>query len=105
MSNAEPRPDIAAKEFLFEVMHDKTADLRDRVNAAGKLIKMGMGDYSGVPRVHITIRGGLPGGLPRKKRFEDFSPEMQRDLLWIKFCYENGMLDPNLENWEVAGNA
>jgi hypothetical protein len=75
--------------FCFRTMHDVSLSLTVRMDAAGKLMKMGVGNYK-EQHIHITIRGGMP----RKRRLEDFCPEMQRDLLWIKWCYENGMLVP-----------
>jgi hypothetical protein len=35
-------PDILPLEFLFAIMHDPTVDLRHRVDAAVKLMELGM---------------------------------------------------------------
>jgi hypothetical protein len=87
MSDAKPRPmddpDISATRFLVAVMHDTSVDLKERMTAADLLCKIGLGNYR-ERVVRITINGGLSGS-----RLEGFSPEMQRDLLWIKRCFRD----------------
>jgi hypothetical protein len=79
-------------------MHDTKLSLSIRMEAAGKLMRMGLGDFR-EQHIHITIRGGMP------PRLEDFTPELQRDLLWIKRCFELGIEDPDINNLDVKGHA
>jgi hypothetical protein len=101
MAEAEPRPydepDIDALQFLARVMHDTTVDLKDRMTAADLLMQMGLANYK-EETVTITIRGGIERG----PQLKDFSPELQRDLLRIKRCYQ--LIDPYVD-WETKGNA
>jgi hypothetical protein len=103
MSDTKPRPyddpDISATRFLVAVMHDKTVDLKDRMTAADLLCKMGLGLYK-----ERTLRITIHGGMPRRPRLEDFPPEMQRDLLWIKRCYELGIENPDINDWDIKGH-
>jgi hypothetical protein len=105
MSDARtPRPmnevNITSTAFLFAVMHDPTLPLHARMDAAVKLIQLGLGNYSNQPELRISITGGL-SATPGIPGLEDFSPEMQRDLLWIKRCYELGIVDPDIDNWDI----
>jgi hypothetical protein len=104
MSTDTPRPfddpDITATQFLARVMHDNSLDLAVRMEAAEKLLQMGLGNYR-----EQVLRITINGGLSRSPRLEDFSPGMQRDLRWIKRCFELGIEDPDIDNLEIAGHA
>jgi hypothetical protein len=101
-------PELDPREFLFAVMHDPAVDISSRIRAAEHLCRMGLGNQSGIPVQQIVITGGMPPDLlrdvppewlqdvPGCPRFVDFSPEMQRDLLFVKWCHDHGCLDPNL---------
>jgi hypothetical protein len=82
-------PNISPLEFLFAVMHDPACDLQHRIDAAVKLLELGMGQYSHVPKVHITIRGGL----------EHSTLKVQPDFQWHRRVYKD------LYGWDVKGHA
>lgn len=91
-------PNIRPKEFLYAVMHDKTLPLTQRIKAAGKLMRIEPdGPPTPVLKVVIPYMSDL--------WFRSFSPELQRDLLWIKRCFELGIVDPDIDHWDVKGHA
>jgi hypothetical protein len=96
----------SATEFLRSVMHDRGADIRDRVEAAKALLVIE--GPNGPPHLWpptLTIRITLPQPIEMQRLFETFLPELQRDLLSIKKCYEQGLDVPDLEFMQVKGRA
>jgi hypothetical protein len=85
-SRPKDEPNISPLEFLFAVMHDPTCDLQHRMNAAVKLLELGMGGYSRVPEVHIKIEKAS-------------APDFQ----WHRRVYKSVGHDPY--EWEIKGNA
>jgi hypothetical protein len=67
--------------------------LTTRITAADHLCRLGLGHIGTIRTLKIIIEGGIPSC----RSFESFSPEMQRDLLYIQWCFDHGMLDPNLD--------
>jgi hypothetical protein len=59
-------PDIDARQFLFRTMHEPSLDLAVRMDAADKLLQLGLGNYR-EEEVHITIRGGIEHPLSRRR--------------------------------------
>jgi|SRR6516162_8109087 hypothetical protein len=51
-------PDLSPKEFLLRVMHDPSVPIRDRLDAASKLLRLYPFDWD-PPRCKIII-GGIP---------------------------------------------
>jgi hypothetical protein len=99
-------PGLDPREFLFAVMHDPAVDISSRIRAAEHLCRLGLGNQSGIPVQRIEILGGMPDryrdvppewlqDVPGCPRFVDFSPELQRDLLYVKWCADHGFNDPN----------
>jgi hypothetical protein len=101
MSDDKPRPmddpDIDARQFLFRTMHEPSLDLAVRMDAADKLLQLGLGDYR-EEEVHITIR-------TRGPRLEDLTAEMKRDHLLGKRRDELGIVDPRNADWDCKGHA
>jgi hypothetical protein len=101
MTRDDPR--IRPLEFLYACMRDRSLPIQDRVTAAGHLMHI---EPDGPPQVTVTIR---IGGMPTDKMqqlFESFSEEIQKDLLYIKRCYEQGMEGPfDIGDMPVKGRA
>jgi hypothetical protein len=89
---------ITPTQFLREVMHDVSANIADRITAAGHLLAI---EPHGPPKPTLTIRIDVPQMLAELAKFP---PELQRDLWHIKWCYDHGIVDPDLDHMEVQGN-
>src|SRR6516165_5051384 len=52
-------PHISAKEFMLRVMHDRDVPIKDRLNAASKLLRI-YGEHEFAPPTCKVIIGGIP---------------------------------------------
>jgi hypothetical protein len=86
-------PGISPHELFLAIMHDPDLDLPTRIKAAEHLMRLGLGHIGTIRTIKIKIEGGMPF-----KPLESFPEEMQRDLLWLKRCWELRIVDPNLED-------
>jgi hypothetical protein len=98
------KPGLDALGFLRAVMHDRDTDLCVRMDAANKLLML-RDPYDNVewhdgPTYRI---GGIPSDK-MQQLFESFSPQLQKDLQYIKKCYELG-IDPNIDHLPIKGHA
>ena len=50
---------LCSHEFLLSIMHDPTADLHHRIDAAEYLCSLGLGDIGVIRTLKIVITGGL----------------------------------------------
>ena len=96
-------PNIRPLAFLYACMRDRSLPIQDRVTAAGHLLQI---EPDGPPQVTVTIRiGGMPTDQ-MQRLFESFSEEIQKDLMYIKRCYELGMEGPfDIGDMPVKGRA
>jgi hypothetical protein len=99
-------PNTSPTAFLRSVMHDRTAPIRDRVRAAKALLKIE--GPNGPPHLQppsLTIRIHLPHALEMQRLWESFSPEMQKDLMYLKRCYDQGIEGPfDIADMQVKGH-
>jgi hypothetical protein len=90
-------PDLTPIQFLYAVLRDRALNLTYRTAAAERLIHLGLANYARQPEVHIRVTGGLQP----QPQFSDFSDELKRDLAWISRCYDHGIEDPDIDNWNT----
>jgi hypothetical protein len=84
-------PGLSGTEFLYAVMRDRTLPLRTRIKAASKLMHI---EPDGPPKPRCTI---VIEGFP--------SIEFMQDLLYIKRCWDLGILPTEFESMHVKGHA
>jgi hypothetical protein len=84
-------PSTQAKEFLYAVMRDTTLPIRDRIKAASKLMAI---EPDGPPKPTCKI---IIEGFP--------SIEFMQDLLYVKRCWDLGILPTEFESMHVKGHA
>jgi hypothetical protein len=84
-------PDLTATQFLYAVMRDRSLDLRTRIKAASKLMRI---EPDGPPKPTCKI---IIEGFP--------SIEFMQDLMYIKRCYDLGILPTEFEDMQVKGHA
>jgi hypothetical protein len=85
---AYDRPDISPLQFLLAVMHDSSLPIATRTKAAS-LAAPYVWPKDREPSLTIKIEG-----FP--------SIEFMKDLLYIKRCWEAGIL-PDPDSWEIVG--
>ena len=100
-------PNTSPTAFLRTVMHDRTAPIRARVRAAKALLRIE--GPNGPPHLQpssLTIRIQLPQVLEMQRLWKSFSPEMQRDLMYLKQCYDQEIEGPfDIDHMPVKGHA
>ena len=67
-------PYLRPKDFLYAVMRDRSADIRDRVRAATALMAIEPNGPPRIPPPSLTIRIQLPHALEMQRLFEIFQP-------------------------------
>jgi hypothetical protein len=97
-------PDIGPLAFLYACMHDQSLPIADRINAACHLMQI---EPDGPVQPTVTIRiSGIPSGDKMQQLFDSFSPEIQRDLMFVKRCYDAGFYGPfDIDDMPVKGRA
>jgi hypothetical protein len=105
-------PNITSTEFLREVMRSRDVAIEDRVKAASALMEI---EPFGPPKPSLTIQiqcisdddmRASSHRLSMKLLFESFPPELQKDLLYLKRCYEQGIEGPfEIGDMPIKGHA
>lgn len=113
MTHAYDNPDLSSVQFLREVMHSREVALVDRVKATGCLAEIEC--MAPRPRTKgrkldeppsLVIKITLPPELEMQVLFKSFPPELQKDLLYLQRCYEQGIEGPfEIGDMPVKGHA
>ena len=95
-------PNISALGFLYAVMRATSLSIAVRLDAATKLMRI---QPDGPPEPAYTIRiapnAELHAHAHAQALWDFFTPEMQKDLLLVKRCYEAGLESPDIADMEV----
>ena len=103
---------LSAVEFLHCVMRSSDVAVEDRLKAAQALLEIEGPD--GPPKPSLTIQiqcisdddmRASSHRLSMKLLFESFPPELQKDLLFLKRCYEQGIEGPfEIDGMPIKGH-
>ena len=94
-------------------MHSRDVTIEDRVKAASALLEIEGPDGPPKPALVIQIQcisdddmRAASHRLSMKLLFESFPPELQKDLLYLKRCYEQGIEGPfAIDDMPIKGHA